>query len=144
MACGFANFTQHFHQGINFSYDLDHIGRFYTAYVRQMAHFDRVAPGYVHRIFHEALIDDLEGEVRRTLDYLSLPFDRACLRFFENPRAVHTPSSEQVRRPIYRDGMSRWHPYEPWLDPLKAALGPVLGQYPGVPPLEERSEFQVR
>lgn len=135
MACGFANFTQHFHQGINFSYDLGHIGRFYTAYVRQMAHFDHVAPGYVYRVFHEALIENLEGEVRLLLDYLGLPFDDACLRFFENKRAVHTPSSEQVRQPIYRHGMNRWLQYEPWLGPLKDALGPILEQYPAVPPL---------
>jgi tetratricopeptide (TPR) repeat protein len=137
MACGFANFTQHFHQGINFSYDLEHIGRFYAAYVRQMAHFDHVAPEYVYRVFHEAVIENLEGEVRRLLDYLELPFDDACLRFFENKRAVHTPSSEQVRQPIYRDGMNRWLQYEPWLGPLKDALGPVLEQYPAVPPLQD-------
>jgi tetratricopeptide (TPR) repeat protein len=137
MACGFANFTQHFHQGINFSYDLGHIGQFYTSYVRQIAHFDSVAPGYVHRVFHEALIDDLEGEVRRLLDYLELPFDKACLRFFENKRAVHTPSSEQVRQPIYREGMSRWLPYRSWLGPLEEALGPVLTCYPTVPPLRD-------
>jgi tetratricopeptide (TPR) repeat protein len=133
LGCGFANFAQHYSRGINFSYDLESTGRFYADYVRQMAHFDRVAPGLVHRIFYENLVEDLEGEVRRLLDYLELPFDEACLRFHENKRAVHTPSSEQVRRPINRDGMERWRNYEPWLGPLKDALGPVLDRYPDVP-----------
>lgn len=133
LGCGFANFTQHYNWGINFSYDLNGIGRFYSDYVRQMAHYDDVAPGLVHRIFYEDMIDDIEGEVRRLLNYLELPFEDACLRFFENRRAVHTPSSEQVRRPINRDGMDRWRNYEPWLMPLTDALGPVLDHYPAVP-----------
>jgi len=133
MACGFANFTQHYSWGINFSYDLADIGRFYSAYVRQMAHFDRVLPGRVHHIMYENLVDNFEPEVRRLLDYLGLPFDEACLRFFENKRAVHTPSAEQVRRPINRSGMDRWRSYEPWLGPLKESLGPVLDLYPEAP-----------
>jgi len=133
LGCGFANFAQHYNWGINFSYDLASTGRFYSDYVRQMDHFDKVAPGVVHRIFYENLVEDLEGEVRRLLGYLELPFEEACLRFFENRRAVHTPSSEQVRRPINRDGMDTWRNYEPWLDPLKEALGPVLDLYPVVP-----------
>jgi tetratricopeptide (TPR) repeat protein len=133
LSCGLANFSQHFNWSVDFSYDLTDIGRFYRDYVREMAHFDRVAPGIVHRVFYENLVDDLETEVRRLLDYLELPFDRACLSFFENRRAVHTPSSEQVRRPINREGIERWRHYEPWLDPLKQALGPVLDCYPAVP-----------
>ena len=133
LGCGFANFSQHYNWGINFSYDLQSTGRFYADYVRQMSHFDGVIPGAVHRIFYENLIEDLEGEVRRLLNYLDLPFEDACLRFFENKRAVHTPSSEQVRRPINRDGMDTWRNYEPWLGPLKEALGPVLDSYPAVP-----------
>lgn len=133
MACGFANFTQFFTAGITFSYDLADIGRHYREYVRIMDHFDAAMPGRVHRIHHEDLIEDLEGEVRRLLDYLELPFDPACLRFHETERAVLTPSSEQVRRPINRDGMERWRNYEPWLGPLKEALGPVLDCYPAAP-----------
>ncbi|MBO9712871.1 tetratricopeptide repeat-containing sulfotransferase family protein [Sphingomonas sp.] len=133
LGCGFANFAQHYNWGLNFSYDLNHIGRFYADYVRQMAHFDRVLPGRVHRVIYEDLVEDPEQEVRRLLDYLELPFDEACLRFHENKRAVHTPSSEQVRQPINRDGMDRWRAYEPWLDPLKRALGPVLADYPRAP-----------
>ena len=137
LGCGFANLSQHFNWGINFSYDLAHIGRFYTAYVRQMAHFEALLPDRVLRITYENLVDDFEPEVRRLLDFLGLPFDEACLRFFENRRAVHTPSSEQVRRPINREGVERWRNYEPWLGPLKDALGPVLEAYPGVPPFDD-------
>jgi hypothetical protein len=91
-----------------------------------MRHFDAVLPGYVHRVIHEELVEDPEREVRRLLDFLGLPFDPACLAFHENPRAVRTASSEQVRRPISRDGLEQWKPFEPWLGPLKEALGPVL------------------
>ncbi|WP_257545621.1 tetratricopeptide repeat-containing sulfotransferase family protein [Sphingopyxis sp. DBS4] len=136
MGCGFANFSQHFNWGINFSYDLAHIGHFYTTYLRQMAHFDAVLPGYIHHLTYENLVQNTEAEVTRLLDYLGLPFDEACLRFFENDRAVYTPSSEQVRSPINREGIERWHSYRPFLDPLAAALGPVLDHYPDYPPGE--------
>ena len=91
-----------------------------------MRHSDDVLPGAVHRLIHEELVDDPEREVRRLLDFLGLPFDSACLAFYENPRAVRTASSEQVRRPISREGLEQWKSFEPWLDPLKRALGPVL------------------
>lgn len=133
MACGFANFAQHYGRGNNYTYDLVAIGHVYADYVRTMAHFDAISPGFVHRVHHEALIEDLEGEVRRMLAYLNLPFDPACLRFHETQRAVHTPSTDQVRRPINRDGVDRWRAYAPWLGPLKEALGPVLDCYPEVP-----------
>ncbi|MDX8356157.1 tetratricopeptide repeat-containing sulfotransferase family protein [Sphingopyxis terrae] len=134
MGCGFANFSQHFNWGINFSYDLAHIGHFYTTYLRQMAHFDAVLPGYIHHLTYENLVQNTEAEVARLLDYLGLPFDEACLRFFENDRAVYTPSSEQVRSPINREGIERWHNYRPFLGPLADALGPVLDHYPDYPP----------
>lgn len=133
LGCGFANFTQNYNWGINFSYDLVDIGKFYRDYVRQMKHFDCVMPGRVHRIFYENLVDNFEVEVRRLLDHLGLPFDEACLNFYQNKRAVYTPSSEQVRRPINRDGMDKWRHYEPWLTPLKEALGKVLDEYPAIP-----------
>jgi hypothetical protein len=98
-----------------------------------MAHFDAVAPGVAHRVFYERIVDDTEAEVRRLLDYCGLPFEPECLRFFENERPVRTASSEQVRQPIYREGIEHWRHFEPWLDPLKGALGPVLEAYPGVP-----------
>jgi tetratricopeptide (TPR) repeat protein len=133
LSCGFANFSQHFNWGINFSYDLTDIGLFYSAYVRQMAHFANVLPGIIHHVVYENLVENFEEEVKRLLAYLGLPFDEACLRFFENTRAVHTPSADQVRRPINRDGMDRWRLYEEWLTPLKDALGPVFELYPDVP-----------
>lgn len=137
LGCGFANFSQHFNWGINFSYDLTHIGEFYKAYTRQMAHFEAVLPGRIHHLTYESLVEDTETEIRRLLDYLDLPFDSACLRFFENKRAVHTPSSEQVRSPITREGMERWRRYEAFLGPLKEALGPVLEHYPETPPFTD-------
>lgn len=134
MACGFANYAQHYNLGNSFAYDLAGIGTFYADYVRMMAHFDRVAPGRIHRVYHEAIVEDLDGEVQRLLDYLKLPFDAACLRYFETERVVHTPSTTQVRRPIDRSGLNRWQAYEDWLEPLKQSLGPVLHYYPATPP----------
>jgi tetratricopeptide (TPR) repeat protein len=133
LACCFSNFSQHFAGGFVSSYDLTDLGRYYADYVDLMAHFDEVAPGRVHRIIYEHLVTNTEGEVRRLLDHLGLPFDPACLRFFENPRAVDTPSSEQVRQPIFTGALDHWRHYEPWLGPLKEALGPVLEAYPATP-----------
>jgi tetratricopeptide (TPR) repeat protein len=133
MACCFSGFKQHFARGQNFSYGLDDLGRYYRDYVELMAHFDAVLPGRVHRVIHERMVDDTESEIRRLLDYCGLPFEERCLRFFENDRPVRTASSEQVRRPINRDGLDQWRPYEAWLGPLKDALGPVLDVYPEVP-----------
>ena len=123
LACGFSVFKQLFAQGQDFSYDLGHIGRYYADYLRLMAHWDAVLPaGRVLRVQHEDVIDDLEGQVRRILDYCGLPFEQSCVEFHRTERAVRTPSSEQVRRPINRDGTEVWKNYEPWLGPLKAAL----------------------
>jgi Tfp pilus assembly protein PilF len=133
IACGFSNFKQLYVDGHTFSYDLATIGHYYSNYVRFMAHVDAELPGRVHRLVHEQLVDDTEGEIRRMLDYLELPFDAACLRFHETERAVRTPSSEQVRRPISRKSVDEWRAFEPWLGPLKAALGPVLESYPDAP-----------
>ena len=133
LGCCFSVFKQHFARGQNFSYDLGDLGRYYRDYVELMAHFDAVLPGRVHRVIYEQLIDDTESEVRRLLDYCGLPFEAACLRFYENDRAVRTASSEQVRQPIFRDALEHWRHFEPWLGPLKQALGPVLDCYPAVP-----------
>jgi tetratricopeptide (TPR) repeat protein len=133
LAACFSNFKQHFAMGQLFSYGLENIGRYYRDYVELMAHFDAVLPGRIHRVFYERMVEDTEAEVRRLLDYCGLPFEEGCLRFYENERVVRTASSEQVRRPIYREGVDHWRNYEPWLGPLKAALGPVLESYPEVP-----------
>ena len=131
--CCFSNFRQHFARGQAFSYGLGDVGAYYRDYVRLMAHIDAVQPGRVHRVIHETLLDDPEAEVRAMLAFLDQPFEEACLSFHASARAVRTASSEQVRRPINRDGVGQWQPYEKWLDPLKDALGPVLTAYPAVP-----------
>jgi tetratricopeptide (TPR) repeat protein len=133
LACCFSNFKQLYARGQLFSYDLTDMGRFYRDYVNLLAHIDGVLPGRVHRVIYERMVEDTEGEVRRLLDYCGLPFDEACLRFFENERPVRTASSEQVRQPIYREGIDHWRHFEPWLEPLKSALGEVLTAYPAVP-----------
>jgi len=129
LACGFSCFKQHFAHGQNFTYGLENVGRYYRDYVDLMAHFDAVVPGRVHRVIYEDLVEDFEQEVRRLLAYCGLPFEDACLRFFENDRPVRTASSEQVRQPIYKAGVDHWQHYEPWLEPLKSALGPALEGY---------------
>ncbi|MDR7100124.1 Flp pilus assembly protein TadD [Lysobacter niabensis] len=133
LACCFSGFKQHFARGQAFSYSLDEIGRYYRDYVELMAHFDAVLPGRIHRVLYEQMITDTEGEVRRLLDYCGLAFEEQCLRFFENDRPVRTASSEQVRKPIYKEGVDHWRHFEHWLGPLKDALGPVLDSYPAVP-----------
>jgi len=133
LGCCLSNFKQHFARGQNFSYGLQDIGRYYRDYVELMAHFDALRPDAVHRVFHESMVEDSEGEIRRLLAACGLPSDERCLHFHQNERAVRTASSEQVRRPINRDGVDQWRHYEPWLGPLKLALGPVLDAYPAVP-----------
>jgi predicted Zn-dependent protease len=127
----FSAFKQHFARGQAFSYDLADLGRYYRDYVELMSHIDEVLPGRVHRVIYEDLVDDTEGEVRRLLAYCGLPFEAACLAFHENDRAVRTVSSEQVRRPIFRDGLEQWRRYEAWLGPLEEALGPALENWRG-------------
>ena len=133
LGCCFSGFKQHFARGQNFSYTLEDIGRYYHDYVEIMALYDTVLPGRVHRVIYERLVDDTETEVRRLLAYCGLPFEESCLSFYSNERAVRTASSEQVRRPIYREGVDQWRHYDAWLGPLKAALGTVLDAYPEVP-----------
>ncbi|MBS0375664.1 MAG: sulfotransferase [Proteobacteria bacterium] len=123
MACGFSCFKQLFARGVPFSYDLGEIGRYYRDYAELMEHFDRVLPGRVHRLHYEQLVADPETEVRRLLAHCGLEFEPGCLRFYETRRAVLTVSSEQVRQPVYGDAVDQWQHFEPWLGPLKAALG---------------------
>jgi tetratricopeptide (TPR) repeat protein len=123
LPCCFANFKQHFQQGAWFSYSLTELGRFYRDYIELMTHFDAVLPGRVHRVSYENLVTDLPGEVQRLLAYCGLPFEPQCLRFHETLRVVQSASSEQVRQPLYADALDQWRNYEPWLGPLKQALG---------------------
>lgn len=133
LGCCLSNFKQHFARGQAFSYGLDDLGRYYADYVDLMAHIDAVLPGRVHRVFYEAMVADQERQVRALLDHCHLPFEQACLRFWENERAVRTASSEQVRQPIFTEGRDQWRAYEPWLDPLKQTLGSVLEAYAETP-----------
>ena len=126
MACCFSGFKQLFAEGQEFTYSLDDIGRYYRDYTDLMAHWHRVYPGRILQVDYEAVVDDVEQQVRRMLDFLDLEFDPACLAFHENRRSVRTASSEQVRQPIYRSGIEQWRHFEPWLEPLKSALGPEL------------------
>ncbi len=133
MACCFSNFKQHFAKGQSFTYGQERIAKYYRDYVLTMKHFDEAMPGVVHRVIHERLVGDLESEVRAMLDYIGVPFEDACLRFYETDRPVRTASSEQVRKPIFTEGLDYWKNYEPWLSPMKATLGDVLDAYPDVP-----------
>jgi tetratricopeptide (TPR) repeat protein len=129
LACCFSAYRQHF-AGQPFAYDLTDLGRYYRDYAGFMAAVDRAMPGAVHRVFYEAMVQDTEAQVRALLAWLELPFDPACLAFWRNDRAVSTASAQQVRRPIFREGLDQWTRFEPFLDPLKATLGPVLDAYP--------------
>jgi hypothetical protein len=130
LACCTSGFKQLFAEGQEFTYDLTDLGRYYRDYVELMDHWDRVLPGRVLRVMHEDVVEDLEGQVRRLLDFCGLPFEEACLEFHRTERVVRTASSEQVRQPLYRAGVEDWEHFEPWLDPLKEALGPVLERHP--------------
>lgn len=133
LGCCMSNYRQHFARGQDFSYDLGDLGHYYSDYVRLMAHVDAVLPGRVHRVIYEQMVDDTEAEVRALLDYCALEFEPACLEFHKTERAVRTASSEQVRKPIYREATEEWQAYEAHLSPLKDALGDVLLAYPEAP-----------
>jgi tetratricopeptide (TPR) repeat protein len=129
MACCFGNLKQLFAQGQEFTYSVEDIARYYRTYLELMRHWDAVFPGRVLRVQHEDVVDDLEGSVRRLLDYCELEFEPACVEFHKTERSVRTASSEQVRQPIYREGLDQWRHYEPWLQPLREALGDALTRY---------------
>ena len=133
LGCCFSNFKQHFARGQAFSYALEDMGRYYADYVRLMRHVDAVLPARVHRVIYENMIDDTQTQVRALLAACGLEFEPQCLEFHKTERAVRTASSEQVRRPIFREGVEGWQGFEPWLDPLKAALGETLTAYPHAP-----------
>jgi tetratricopeptide (TPR) repeat protein len=129
MSCCFSNLKQLFAQGQEFVYSIEDIARYYRTYLDLMAHWDEALPGRVLRVHHEDVVADLEGSVRRLLDYCDLSFEPGCIDFHKTKRSVRTPSSEQVRQPIFRDGLDQWKTYEPWLAPLKTALGDALERY---------------
>jgi tetratricopeptide (TPR) repeat protein len=129
MACCFSNFKQLFANGQEFTYSIEEIARYYRTYLELMRHWDEVLPGRVLRVYHEDVVDDLEGNVRRLIGYCGLDFEPQCVSFHENRRSVRTASSEQVRQAIYRDGLEQWKNFEPWLGPLRDALGDALDRY---------------
>ncbi len=129
MACCFGNLKQLFAKGQEFTYGIEDIARYYRTYLELMRHWDAVLPGRVLRVQHEDLVDDLEGNVRRILEHCGLAFEPSCVEFYKTERSVRTASSEQVRQPIYREGLDQWRHYEPWLEPLRTALGDALTRY---------------
>ena len=129
MSCCFSNLKQLFAQGQEFAYSAEDIARYYRTYLDLMRHWDEALPGKVLRVHHEDVVEHLEGSVRRILAHCGLPFEPACVDFHKTERSVRTPSSEQVRQPIFRDGLDQWRKFEPWLGPLKEALGDALTRY---------------
>lgn len=127
--CCLSNFKLLFGQGHPSSYSLEEMAAYYGDYIRLMRHFDAILPGRIHRVIYEELVSDPEHEIRRLLHYVGVPFDPACLAFHETERTVTTASSEQVRRPLNREGIDSWRRYEPWLGPLRAALGDLPETY---------------
>ncbi len=131
MACCFSGFKQLFGEGQDFSYGLTEIGNYYRQYIKLMDHWDKVLPGFVLRVYYEDVVGNLVQQVGRLLDFCDLPFEQACIDFHKTERNVRTPSSEQVRQPIYTSGLELWRNYEKYLDPLKQALGQdVMARYP--------------
>jgi tetratricopeptide (TPR) repeat protein len=123
VACCFSNYKQLFATGQEFTYSIEDITRYYRSYVELMRHWDEVLPGRVLRVQHEDVVADLEASVRRLLEFCGLPFEPACLEFYKTERSVRTASSEQVRRPLYKESIEQWRHFAPWLAPLRAALG---------------------
>lgn len=131
IACCFSNFKQYFARGQRFTYSLEELGAYYRDYLQVMDHFDQVLPGRILRVQYEDTVDDVEAQVRRLLNYCELPFEAGCLEFHNNKRAVHTASSEQVRRPVYSDALTHFRQFIPHLNPLIEALGQdVMARYP--------------
>jgi hypothetical protein len=130
MACCFGNLKQLYARGQEFAYSVEDIARYYRTYLELMAHWEAVLPpGRVLRVPHEDVVEDLEGSVRRILGYCGLEFEPACVEFYRTERSVRTASSEQVRQPIFREGLDQWRNFEPWLEPLRSALGDALVRY---------------
>jgi tetratricopeptide (TPR) repeat protein len=129
MACCFGNLKQLFARGQEFTYSIDDIARYYRTYLELMEHWDVALPGQVLRVHYEDVVDDLEPSVQRILDFCNLPPEAACVEFHRTRRSISTASSEQVRQPIFREGLDQWRHYEAWLEPLREALGDALMRY---------------
>ncbi len=123
------NYRQLYARGQTFTYDLTDIGEYYLQYQRMMDYWNEVLPGRVLTVQYEDMVNDFENQVRRLLDFCGLPWEDACLHYYETDRPVRTASSEQVRKPIYADSIGRWRRYEKHLDELFAVLEPILPRY---------------
>jgi tetratricopeptide (TPR) repeat protein len=129
MACCFSNLKQLFASGQEFTCSMEDIARYYRTYLELMRHWDAVFPGKILRVFYENVVEDLEGNLRSILEFCGLEYEPSCVRFHRTKRCVFTASSEQVRQPIFREGLFQWRNYEPWLGRLKYALGDSLVRY---------------
>ena len=129
MACCFSNLKQLFASGQEFTYSIESMAHYYRSYLELMRHWDSVLPGRVLRLWYEDVVEDVEGSVRRVMQHCELEFEPGCVEFYKTARSVSTASSEQVRQPIFRTGLSQWRHYEAWLGPLEEALGDALVRY---------------
>jgi hypothetical protein len=129
MACCFSNLKQLFARGQEFTYSIEHIARYYRTYLELMRHWQAVLPGRVLPVCYEDLVQDLDGNVRRILEFCRLDFEPGCVEFYKTRRGISTASSEQVRQPLFREGILQWRRYEPWLGSLKSHLGDALVRY---------------
>jgi len=116
-------FFNTFNDKHGYNTDLHTLGLYYREYKRLMRHWNALLPGRIHESNYETMIADQEAESRRLIDFLGLPWDDACLRFYEADRSVTTPSRWQVRQPIYQTSVKRWKKYENKIQPLIEALG---------------------
>jgi hypothetical protein len=128
-ACCVGNLKQLVAAGQDFTYSASHVARYYRTYLDLMRHWDEVLPGRVLRVHYEDVVEDLRSNVQRMLAFCGLQFEPACLEFHRTERSVRTASSEQVREPIFRTALDHWRNYEPWLGPLRTALGDALIRY---------------
>jgi hypothetical protein len=140
LACCLSMYKQLFPSEWGPFYDFADLGRYYRDFLEVTAHFDRVLPGRIHHVVYEDLVRDPDTEIRRLLDCCRLPFEEACLRFYESERPIATSSSEQVRQPVHTRALEHWRYFEKWLDPLKTALGPALEHYPALTGDDRRTE----
>ncbi|HEY7291765.1 MAG TPA: sulfotransferase [Vicinamibacterales bacterium] len=129
MACCFSNLKQLFAGGQEFTYSAEDVAHYYRRYLDLMRHWDEVLPRRILRVSYEDLVDDLEGNVRRILEWCGLEFEGSCVEFHKSKRSVRTPSAEQVRQPMFREGLLQWRHYERWLGPLEGELGDELIRY---------------
>jgi tetratricopeptide (TPR) repeat protein len=122
-------YRQLFAKGQGFTYDLMEIGEYYLQYQRLMDHWTQVLPDRVLTVQYEEVVADVETQARRMIEFCALPWEEACLKFYESERTVRTPSAEQVRQPIYDRSIGQWRRYAPHLEELMTVLEPIRARY---------------